>query len=156
MPVLRYRMDVKHRPQQDTCVPRQTHLIRRLSARSWGSLTHSSYNKCTSQGSVRVSRAFQHGNRTTLEILWPHGTQCSWWWPSPCSCCCNSQASIRLDKTPRKNPTTHGSEPSNQTWDRWTLVLPMRGRKQPLENTGIWLWTWLSSRRVCYEDKKKW
>jgi len=29
-------------------------------------------NKCRSQDGVRVSPAFQHGNGTTLEILWLH------------------------------------------------------------------------------------
>jgi len=63
---------------------------------------HSSHNKCRCQGSVSVSATFQHGNGMTLEILWPYRTQCSWWRPSPCSCCCDSQASIRLETTSRK------------------------------------------------------
>jgi len=46
--------------------------------------------------------AFQHGDGTTLEILWPHRTQCSWWRPSPCSRCCDMQASITLETTSRK------------------------------------------------------
>ena len=45
---------------------------------------HLSYDKC----SVTVSFTLQHGNGTMLEILWPHHTQCSWWRPSACSCCC--------------------------------------------------------------------
>ena len=45
---------------------------------------------------------FQHGNGTTLETLWPHHTHSSWWRPSPCSCCCDSQVSIRLKTTSRK------------------------------------------------------
>ena len=36
---------------------------------------HVSYNKSRSQGSIRVSHALQHGNWTTLEILWSHRTQ---------------------------------------------------------------------------------
>ena len=52
--------------------------------------------------SVSVSATFQHGNGMTLEILWPYRTQCSWWRLSPCSCCCDSQASIRLETASRK------------------------------------------------------
>jgi len=48
---------------------------------------------------IRVSPAFEHGNGMTLEVLW---SCCSWWRPSPCSCCCASQASIRLETTSRK------------------------------------------------------
>jgi len=60
----------------------------------------SPYNKCRSQGSVsRCPLLFNMVTWTTLEIL---GPQCSWWRPSPCSCCCNLQASIRLETTGRK------------------------------------------------------
>ena len=36
----------------------------------------------------------------------------------------------------QEDPTTCGSEPLNRIWDHWTSVLPTRGRRQPLENTG--------------------
>jgi len=55
-----------------------------------------------------------------------------------------------------EDPTTRGSEPLNGIWDLWTPVLPTRGRSQPLENTGVRLWTRLHLRRtVCYEEEKK-
>ena len=53
----------------------------------------------------------------------------------------------------QEDPTTRGSEPLNQIWDHWTSILPTRGRRQPLENTGVPLWTWICSRRVCYEER---
>jgi len=56
----------------------------------------------------------------------------------------------------QEDPTTRGSEPLNRIWDLWTPVLPIRGRRQPLENTGVRLWTRLRLRRtVCYEEEKK-
>jgi len=56
----------------------------------------------------------------------------------------------------QEDPTTRGSEPLNRIWDLWTPVLPIRGRRQPLENTGVRLWTRLHLRRtVCYEEEKK-
>ena len=45
-----------------------------------------------------------------------------------------------------KDPTTRGSKPLSQIRDRWASVLPTRGRKRPLENTGVQLWTWLLSK----------
>ena len=43
------------------------------------------------------------------------------------------------------------SIPWNSTSDHWTSHVP---RRQPLENTGIWLWTWLYSGRVCHEERE--
>ena len=82
---------------------------------------------------------FQHGNRALLEI------QCSRWKPSPCSCCCNSQAPAWLE-------TTSGRP--NHTWLRtiesdlrWLNVGPSYMRKNALKNAGIQLWT-----RLCCEE----
>ena len=46
------------------------------------------------------------------DSLAAHCTQCSWWWPSLCSCCCDSQASIRLETTQLHVAQSHwiGSE----------------------------------------------
>ena len=52
-----------------------------------------------------AASAFQYASGPTLELrdsLAAHRTQCSWWRPSPCSCCCDSQASIRLETTSKK------------------------------------------------------
>ena len=52
-----------------------------------------------------AASAFQYASGPMLELrdsLAAHRTQCSWWRPSPCSCCCDSQASIRLETTSRK------------------------------------------------------
>jgi len=40
-------------------------------------------------------------------------------------------------------PITHNSEPKplNLIWDHWTSVLPMHGRRHPLEKTSVQLWT---------------
>ena len=54
----------------------------------------------------------------------------------------------------REDPTTHGSEPLNQIRDHWTSVLPVHGSRQSLENTGVQLWAWLRSRRVCHEERE--
>ena len=51
----------------------------------------------------------------------------------------------------QEDPTTRGSEPLNRIWDHWTSVLPTCRRRQPLENTGVRLWT--CSRRVYHEEK---
>jgi len=97
---------------------------------------HSSYNKRRSHGSVRVSPAFQHCNRTMPEILLPHHMQCSWWRPSPCSCCCRF---VSLHQTSRKTQPHVAQSHFNQIRDHWTLVLPMHGSRQALENTGFHL-----------------
>jgi len=56
-------------------------------------------------------------------------------------------ASLRQTKNHLlKDPTTRGSKPLSQIRDRWASVLPTRGRKRPLENTGVQLWTWLRSK----------
>jgi len=52
------------------------------------------------------------------------------------------------------HPTTRGSEPLNRIWDHWTSVLPKRGRKEPLENIGVPLWTRLRWRRVWHKDRQ--
>ena len=48
----------------------------------------------------------------------------------------------------QEDPNTRGSEPLSRIWDHWTSVLRTRGGRQPLENTGVRLWTRLRSRRV--------
>jgi len=53
-------------------------------------------------------------------------------------------------KWPQEDPITHGSEPLSLIWVHWTSVLSTWGR-QPQENLGIQLWTWLRLRRVCRE-----
>ena len=53
----------------------------------------------------------------------------------------------------QEDPTTRDSEPVNRIWDHWTSVLPTRGRRQPLENTGVRLWTRLRSRKVCHKER---
>ena len=55
----------------------------------------------------------------------------------------------------QEDPTTRGSEPLNRIWDHWTSVLPTRGRRQPLENTGIHCDHGLRSRRACHEERTK-
>ena len=50
---------------------------------------------------------------------------------------------------------TRGSEPLKQIWHCWIMVLPMHGRRQPLDNTGIQLWTKLCSRRVYHEVRRE-
>ena len=48
-----------------------------------------------------------------------------------------------------------GLEPLNRIFrDRWTSFLSIHGRRQPLENTGVWLRTWLCSRRSCHEERR--
>jgi len=42
----------------------------------------------------------------------------------------------------QEDPTTCGSQPLNRIWDHWTSVLPTRGRRQPLNNTDVRLWTY--------------
>ena len=58
-------------------------------------------------------------------------------------------------KRPPEDPTTRGQEPLNEIWDHRTSVLPTRGRRQPLENPGVRLWTRLRSRRVCHEERER-
>ena len=114
---------------------------------------HSPYNKCRRQGTVRVSPAFQNSNRMRLEILWPHHMQCSQWRPSPCSCCCDSQASIWLETTSRQTQP-HVAQShwirSETTEHRSFLHMEEGSRK----NTGVRLWTRLHSRRVCHGERE--
>ena len=61
-----------------------------------------------------------------LEILWPHHMQCCWWRPSPCSCCCDSQASIRLEMTFRKTQPHVAHDLQNilrQSYD-YLMIMP--------------------------------
>ena len=67
-----------------------------------------------------------------------------------CSCCCNSQASIRLQTTSRKTKP-HVAQShwigSETTEHRSFLCV-----EEAPEHCGQ-LWTWLCSRRVCHKDR---
>ena len=92
---------------------------------------------------------------TAIDIFacWPHRTQCSWWRLSPVQSLLRLASLHQTGNDLQEDPATRGSEPLNRIWNRRTSVLPTRGRRQPLENTGIPLWTRLRSRRVCHEDR---
>jgi len=129
------------------------HLIHGLSARSWRSFTLI-IKQTQKSGQCQGAPAFQHGNGATLEIIWPHCTQCSWWSPSPYSCCCNSQASIRLETTSRKTQP-HVAQShciGSETTEHRSFLC---GRRQSLENTGIRMCPWPCSRRVCHEVSER-
>jgi len=55
---------------------------------------------------------------------------------------------------PQEDLLTRGPAIFNLIWDHWTLDLPMRGGRQPPENTSVRLWPWLCSRRVCHEERE--
>ena len=87
------------------------------------------------------------------EILWPHRTQCSWRRPSLCSCCCDSQASIRLETTSRKNQP-HAAQShwiGSETTEHRSFLRMEEGSSSRTLVFG--LWTWLCSRRVCHEER---
>jgi len=98
-----------------------------------------------------LSLSFQHGNTALLEIPWSHCVQCSQWRTSLCSCCCNIQAPTSLEMTSRK---------SNHTWLRAIQfdLIPLNtipsyaGKRNPLKNNGIQLWSRLRSRREHHEE----
>jgi len=94
-------------------------------------------------GQCQGDPAFQHGNGTTLGILWLHIARSA---PDDDDHHYAVAAAIRKPPSDWKRgipnlPITRGSEPLNRIWDHWTSVLPTRGRRQPLENTGVRLWT---------------
>jgi len=60
-----------------------------------------------------------------------------------------------IGKSIQEDPTIRGLEPLSRIWDHWLSILFMCGRWQPLENTGIRLWTQLCSRRVCCEEREE-
>jgi len=73
---------------------------------------------------------------------------------SPCSCCCDSQASIRLETTSRKTQphVAHSHSIGSQTTEHRSFLVFME--ESSLENTGVRYWTRLHSRRACHEERE--
>ena len=66
----------------------------------------------------------------------------------------NSLASIRLETTSRKTQlhVAQNHWIGSETAEHWSFLCV---EESSLSRTPAWLWTWLHSRRVCYEDKKR-
>jgi len=77
---------------------------------------------CRRQGGM--SWAVAAGGRTERQTVWER--------PSA-----QSASHYRSLIKHRATWLSDSAAPRNLTWDRWTSVLPVHGRRQPLENTGV-------------------
>jgi len=97
----------------------------------------------TAYPSARMHRALltKQNLSDTITVTVNDADMSSQWRSSPCSCCCDSEASVWLEtrNDPHEDLPTHGSESVNQIWDDWISSLPMHGRRPPLQNTGVLL-----------------
>ena len=134
------------------CVSLQDFLFVGLSFSNILRILYTCYiTKCRSGGSVRLSPAFQYGNRTTLEILWLHIARSA---PDEDH---HRAVAAAICKPPSDWKRSPGKP--NHTWLRATAsdLRPLNigpsyawKKKQPLENTGVRLWPQLGSGRVCH------
>ena len=73
--------------------------------------------------------------------------------------CYATEESIRKSpsdwKRPPGRPNHMWLQAIDRIWEHWTSVLPVRGRRQVLENTGVQLVDMATPRTVCREERER-